>query len=146
MNTLTTDIVAVTERAARVELGRFFRLHADRIRQGNRAFLPMFSERIDAAWHQLTADPAAYAAFCAEHAGAPVTHVSTMGKGAVPWIAEYEERFGMLPVVWFASASGTIDQAAYDLYREHGRVEASWNCGPGGGDDSVTPPEQGSAT
>ncbi|MFF4403437.1 hypothetical protein [Streptomyces sp. NPDC001404] len=145
MHTITADTVSVTSERALMELGRFFQLHADRTRNGDTAFMPMFSERIDATWHDLKTDPHAYKAFCAEHAGRSVTHLSTTGTGTVPWVTEYEETFGAtLPVVWFASVDGRIDRDAYDRYLKTGAVKASWNCGPstGDGDGSLTGPEQ----
>ncbi|WP_372412082.1 hypothetical protein [Streptomyces luteireticuli] len=135
MSTITTtDVESATERQALAELGKFFQLHADRTAAGDTSLMPMFSGRIDAAWHRLNDDPQACAQFCTDHAGRQVTHVSTLGRGFVQWTSDYEARFGALPVIWFAAATGSINQAAYELYRSTGRVEASWNCGPGGGD------------
>ncbi|MCD9145913.1 hypothetical protein [Streptomyces albireticuli] len=135
MSTITTtDVESVTERQALAELSKFFQLHAARTGRGDSSFMPMFSGRIDEAWHRLSDDRQAYAQFCTDNAGRQVTHVSTLGRGPIQWTSDYEARFGALPVIWFAATTGSINQAAYELYRSTGRIEASWNCGPGGGD------------
>ena len=113
--------------AARTELARFLAL-ADELDSG----LPMFSEFVDAAWHDLVADAEGYARFCAG-AGVPaVEHVSGMTEGParIGWVADYERRWGALPVAWFADASGTVDTTAAAAYHRAGTVTASWDCTP----------------
>ncbi|WP_432587019.1 hypothetical protein ABVG11_15205 [Streptomyces sp. HD1123-B1] len=121
------------------ELGKFFALFGERQARGDNRPMPMFSERIDDAWHRLTADSEGLASFCARHAGIPVGHVPVQGSGNVDWVQEYTTRFGALPHVWFTDASGQIDTVALHRYEREGIVVTGWDCTPvpSGGDDEV---------
>ncbi|MBV6696255.1 hypothetical protein KV557_03820 [Kitasatospora aureofaciens] len=124
------------------ELGRFFAIAGRRLAAGDRA-PEMFSGAIDAAWHRLAGDKAAHIAFTTAHAGFALTHVEDAGSGDVAWVAEYENAYGPLPMVWFTNESGVVDTAAWHRYRDAGQVWASWKCGPvGGGDDSCPEPSE----
>ncbi|MFE6049906.1 hypothetical protein ACFQ6N_04055 [Kitasatospora sp. NPDC056446] len=120
------------------ELGRFFTIAAHRIEAGQAA-PEMFSAAVDAAWHRLVSDPAAYDAFALRHAGRRLAHAEDAGTGLVSWVGAYEEAYGPLPEVWFTDAHGTVDTEALAHYRETGEVRASWNCSPepGDGDDAA---------
>ncbi|WP_030299067.1 hypothetical protein [Streptomyces katrae] len=117
-----------TATVERTELARFLTIAGQRHRAGYK--LPeMFSGAIDAFWHEQL-DAPTYDAFSTEHAGAVVGHNPTSGSGAIEWVAAYEEAYGPLPAVWFTDERGRLDGEAFAAYRESGRVEASWNCGP----------------
>ncbi|MER7790917.1 hypothetical protein [Streptomyces sp. NPDC097640] len=116
------------------ELGKFFTLYAERQARGDDRVMPMFSARIDAAWHRLNTHPAALAAFSERHAGMPVGHAPLKGSGRVNWIEEYAARFGTLPAVWFADASGWVDTDALGRYERTGTVVTNWDCSPVPGD------------
>lgn len=62
-------------------------------------------------------------------------HQASRGNGRISWIPDYEARFGKLPAVWFADATGTVDQTAYATYCTTGEVFHSWDCTPAGDDD-----------
>ncbi|MEV6132967.1 hypothetical protein AB0M05_40315 [Streptomyces violaceusniger] len=131
------------------ELGKFFALYAERQSCGDDRVMPMFSDRIDAAWHHLATDSAALASFCHRHASIPVGHRSIKGSGRVDWIDEYTARFGALPTVWFADASGRIDTDILSRYERTGTVVTNWDCSPvpsgGDGDDEVATPTETAA-
>jgi hypothetical protein len=95
----------------------------------------MFSPCIDQAWHTLLAAPDSYAQFSREVCGRILGHQASMGNGRISWVSDYEARFGSLPLLWFADASGTVDQTAYATYRETGEVFHSWDCNPTTDDD-----------
>ncbi|MFE9060166.1 hypothetical protein [Streptomyces violaceusniger] len=126
------------------ELGKFLTLYAERQSRGDDRVMPMFSARIDAAWHHLAADSGAIAAFCLRYAGIPIGHAPVKGAGRVDWVDEYTVRFGALPPVWFADASGRIDRDTLSRYEHTGIVVTDWDCSPvpsgGEGDDEVATP------
>jgi hypothetical protein len=105
------------------ELARFFAVSAD-----STQMCPMFSPFIDQAWHGLIAVPHSYAQFSREACGQVLGHQVSWGEGRVPWVGDYEARFGTLPPLWFADATGTVDQTAYATYRANGEVFHSWDC------------------
>jgi hypothetical protein len=122
-----------------VELGRFLAISARRFDAGDSG-PEMFGAAIDAAWHTLLQDPAAYTEFATEHAGRTIGHSPAQGEGFIGWVAAYEEAYGPLPEIWFTDTDGTVDTAALDRYRETGKVWARWDCTPVPGDgDDVTP-------
>ncbi|MES4908221.1 MULTISPECIES: hypothetical protein [unclassified Streptomyces] len=129
------------------ELGNFFTLYAERQARGDDRVMPMFSARIDAAWHQLNTDPAALAAFCDRHAGLPVGHAPLKGSGRVGWVEEYAARFGTLPAVWFTDVSGQVDTDLLGRYERTGIVITDWDCSPvpGDGGDVAKPPRPATA-
>jgi hypothetical protein len=107
------------------ELARFFTVAAD-----STQMCPMFSNYIDQAWHTLLATPDSYAHFSREACGQVLGHQESQGDGPIPWVSCYEVRFGKLSPLWFADATGTIDQTAYAAYRATGEVFHSWDCNP----------------
>ncbi|WP_448330769.1 hypothetical protein [Streptomyces sp. DSM 41534] len=131
------------------ELGKFFALYAERRSRGDNRVMPMFSARVDAAWHHLATDPADLASFCHRFAGTPIGHAPVKGAGRVDWIDEYTDRFGALPAVWFADASGKIDAEILSRYERTGTVVTNWDCSPvpsgGEGDDEVATPTRTAA-
>lgn len=136
-----TGTAAAADADTLCELGRFLVVFGGRVLRGRRGPVPMFSGRIDAAWHRLAGDPDAHAAFARRHAGVPVAHRPGAGAGPVGWIEDYEAAYGPLPAVWFTDEAGRLDEAAYAAYRSGAGVRASWNCAPSGGDgdDDVAP-------
>lgn len=110
---------------ALTELARFFAVTAD-----SAQICPMFSAFVDRTWHILLSTPDTYAQFSREACGQVLGHQVSLGEGRIPWIPDYENRFGKLPPLWFADASGTVDQAAYAAYRATGEVFHSWDCNP----------------
>ncbi len=115
---------------ALAELARFFAVVVD-----SAPMCPMFSTYIDQAWHTLLAAPDSYAQFSTEACGQVLGHQASLGDGRIPWVSDYEARFGKLPPLWFADATGTVDQTAYAAYRETGEVFRSWDCNPITDDD-----------
>lgn len=107
------------------ELARFFAVAAD-----STQMCPMFSTFIDQAWHALLATPGSYAQFSREACGQVLGHQESLGEGRIPWVCDYETRFGKLVALWFADVTGTVDQTAYATYRETGEVFHSWDCNP----------------
>lgn len=90
----------------------------------------MFSACIDQAWHILFSTPDSYAQFSRDACGQILGHQASLEDGRIPWVPDYETRFGKLPPLWFADASGTVDQTAYAAYRATGEVFHSWDCHP----------------
>lgn len=90
----------------------------------------MFSTYIDQAWHTLLSTPDSYAQFSREACDQVLGHRESLGDGRIPWVPNYEARFGKLPPLWFADSTGTVDQTAYATYRATGEVFHSWDCSP----------------
>lgn len=65
------------------------------------------------------------------------------------WVDEYTARFGALPPVWFADASGRIDTDILSQYERTGTVVTNWDCSPvpsgGDGDGEVATPTRTAA-
>ncbi|MGH3566851.1 MAG: hypothetical protein ACRDRH_12625 [Pseudonocardia sp.] len=112
------------------ELARFFAISAE-----STQMCPMFSPCVDQAWHTLLATPDSYAKFSREACGQVLRHQASLGDGLIPWVSDYEARFGKLAPLWFADATGAVDQMAYATYRATGEVFHSWDCSPTGDDD-----------
>ncbi|MGH3827619.1 MAG: hypothetical protein ACRDQX_10670 [Pseudonocardiaceae bacterium] len=129
LNTTLPPAQADTDDAL-IELARFFAIAAD-----STQMCPMFSTYIDQAWHILLATPDSYAQFSRDACGQVLGHQASLGDGRISWVPAYEARFGKLPPLWFADATGTVDQAEYTTYRETGEVFHSWDCGPTTNDD-----------
>lgn len=110
---------------ALTELARFFAVAAD-----STQMCPMFSTYIDQAWHTLFSTPDSYAQFSRDACGQILGHQASLGDGRIPWVPDYEARFGKLPPLWFAGATGTVDQTAYAAYCATGEVFHSWDCNP----------------
>ncbi len=110
---------------ALTELARFFAVAA-----ASTQMCPMFSTYVDRAWHTLLATPDSYAQFSREACGRVLGHQASQGEGRIPWVPGYEARFGKLAALWFADATGTVDQTAYATYRATGEVFHSWDCNP----------------
>ena len=91
------------------ELARFFAVAAE-----GAQMCPMFSNYIDQAWHTLLATPDSYTHF--------LGHQESQGDGPIPWVSDYEARFGKLSPLWFADATGAVDQTAYAAYRATGEA------------------------
>lgn len=108
---------------ALTELARFFAITAD-----SAQMCAMFSHYIDQTWHTLLSTPDSYAHFSREACGQVLGHQESLGDGRIPWVSDYEARFGKLSPLWFADATGTVDQAVYAAYRETGEVFHSWDC------------------
>lgn len=140
--TSTADMRAVNEAKALDELGRFFRLAREHSVPGSGTTMPMFSEYVDAAWHRLLREPDGYGAFCQRWTGVPMGHRESAGGVPVDWVPVYEAVHGLLPDVWFADASGRVDEGALAEYRRTGVVTADWDCAPvpGDGDDMTGEP------
>jgi hypothetical protein len=115
---------------ALTELARFFAVAAD-----STQMCPMFSTYVDQEWHILLSTPDSYAQFSREACGQVLGHQANLGDGRIPWVSDYEARFGTLPPLWFADATGTVDRTAYATYRAIGEVFHSWDCNPAGDDD-----------
>lgn len=107
------------------ELARFFAVAVD-----SAQVCPMFSTYIDQAWHTLLATPDSYAQFSWEACGQVLGHQASLGEGRIPWVSDYEVRFGKLSPLWFADATGAVDQTAYASYRATGETFRSWDCNP----------------
>ncbi|MDQ3760566.1 MAG: hypothetical protein M3460_02355 [Actinomycetota bacterium] len=105
------------------ELARFFTVAVD-----STQMCPMFSRFIDQAWHTLLCTPDSYTHFSREACGQVLGHQESLGDGRIPWVSDYEARFGKLSSLWFADATGTVDQTAYTGYRATGEVFRSWDC------------------
>lgn len=119
----------ITTEKAMVELARYLQIAADRADRGRST--PMFSPYIDAVWHDALTNPATYAEFSLQHIGEVLDHRHDEGRGVVPWVADYEQRFGSpLPAAWFAGEDGTLDDEALAAYRTTGEIVASWRCRP----------------
>ncbi len=112
------------------ELARFFTVAAD-----STQMCPMFSPCIDQAWHTLLVTSDSYAQFSHEACGRVLSHQPSLRNGRIPWVSDYEARFGQLPPSWFADETGKVDQAAYATCRATGEVFHSWDCSPAGDDD-----------
>lgn len=112
------------------ELARFFAVAAD-----STQMCPMFSTYIDQAWHTLLSTPDLYAQFSREACGQVLGHQASVGGGRIPWISDYEARFGQLHPLWFADATGTVDKTAYAAYRATGEIFHSWDCSPATDED-----------
>jgi hypothetical protein len=110
---------------ALTELARFFAVAA-----GSTQMCPMFSTYIDQAWHTLFSTPNSYAKFSRDACGQILGHQARLGDGRIPWVPDYEARFGKLPPLWFADVTGTVDQTAYAAYCATGEVFHSWDCNP----------------
>ncbi|MGQ0775345.1 MAG: hypothetical protein ACT4NY_13130 [Pseudonocardiales bacterium] len=115
---------------ALTELARFFTVVV-----GSTQMCPMFSTYIDQAWHTMLSTPDAYAQFSRDACGQVLGHQARLGEGRIPWISSYEGHFGTLPPLWFADATGVVDQTAYATYRATGEVFHSWDCNPITDDD-----------
>jgi len=107
------------------ELARFL---ADAVNTSQ--MCPMFSTYIDQVRNTLLATPESYAQFSWEACGQVLDHQASPGDGRIPWVSDYEARFGKLPPLWFADSTGTVDPTAYAAYRETGEVFHSWDCNP----------------
>ncbi|KZL16598.1 hypothetical protein PsAD2_03417 [Pseudovibrio axinellae] len=107
---------------AKAELQKVFKLAARGIH------IEMFSEFIDAAWHELLENQKEYEKFSISSCGFIVPHTEGSGKGTVNFVEAYEREFGPLPDLWFASISGDINVGALSHYRDTGEVVASWTC------------------
>jgi Bacterial protein of unknown function (DUF899) len=112
------------------ELARFLTVAAD-----STEICPMFSSYIDQTWHDLLSTPDRYAQFSRGACGKVIEHQASQGEGRISWISDYETRFGKLPSLWFADATGAVDQIAYAAYRATGEVFHSWDCTPETDDD-----------
>ncbi|PZS37958.1 MAG: hypothetical protein DLM62_16415 [Pseudonocardiales bacterium] len=115
---------------ALTELARFFAITKE-----SAQMCPMFSSYIDQAWHTLICTPDSYAQFSREACGQILGHHESLGEGQIPWVSDYEARFGKLSPLWFADAGGTVDQTAYAAYCATGEVFHSWDCTPATDDD-----------
>jgi hypothetical protein len=74
---------------ALTELARFFAVAA-----GSTQMCPMFSTYIDQAWHTLFSTPDSYAQFSRDACGQILGHQASLGDGRIPWVPDYEARFG----------------------------------------------------
>jgi hypothetical protein len=110
---------------ALTELARFFAVAA-----ASTQMCPMFSTYVDQAWHTLLTTPDSYAQFSREACGRVLSHQASLGEGQISWVPDYEARFGKLAALWFADATGTVDQTAYATYRATSEVFHSWDCNP----------------
>lgn len=108
---------------ALTELARFFAITAE-----SAQMCPMFSSYIDQTWHTLLSTPDSYAHFSREACGQVVGHQESLGDGRILWVSDYEANFGKLSPLWFADATGTVDQTAYAAYRATGEIFRSWDC------------------
>lgn len=110
---------SINQDTAREELGRYLSLRI--------TGAPMFSGYIDDVWHGMQEHRGEYAAFSREHWGELVEHhpfePGDVVYNEIPWVIDYEKKFGDLPVVWFARADGSIDEELRDHYRRTGKVE-----------------------
>lgn len=88
------------------ELRRYFALVALEVSP-----LGMFSYAIDTLWHRFIAYSAGYRSFCTRVFGGMVDHQPNTPRTPVPkcalknFIDAYEHEFGVLPAIWFDSAS-----------------------------------------
>ncbi|MFC7442597.1 hypothetical protein [Laceyella putida] len=115
---------------AEEELGRFFQLFGEGVKE-----LSMPSGFIDSVWHRLLKCQTKYKAFCLQTVGKEVGHAQDSGEGRVPWVRDYEKRFGSLHPVWFMDAHGNLDQIVYNEYKATGEwTRGSWRCRPIPGD------------
>src|SRR5262249_52266379 len=115
---------------ALIELARFFAVAAD-----SAEMCPMFSSYIDQAWHTLLSTPRVYAQFSREARGKVFKPQASQGEGRISWVSDYETRFGNPPPLWFADATGAVDQTAYAAYHATGEVFHSWDRTPEKDDD-----------
>lgn len=122
MTAVDTNVETV---AVRDELAKFFAL-ADLL--GGE--LEMFSPCIDAEWHALISDPVAYEKFCKDAGTSVWGHKAASGVSVIEWVPEYHDRWGDLPRLWFADATGRVDEGKYQEYFASKVVEASWDCTP----------------
>lgn len=81
-------------------------------------------------WHTLLATPDSYSHFSREACGRVLGHQEGQGDDPIPWVSDYEARFGKLSPLWFADTTGAVDQTAYDAYRATGKVFHSGDCNP----------------
>ncbi|WP_156418537.1 hypothetical protein [Aureimonas sp. D3] len=109
----------ISKEAAIKELGRYFQLRIPGA--------PMFSDYIDDVWHDMMADREAYDEFARTNWGQLVEHHEFEEGDAVyaeiPWVKDYEQKFGKLPAVWFARSDGSIDTELQTEYQETGKIE-----------------------
>jgi hypothetical protein len=93
--------------------------------------LSMFSERIDAAWHQRLEMPDEYESSCLSLGIAPIGHVSAEEAtlpSTLDWVNTYEARWGPLPEQWFADAEGRVDGVARQAYLSSRSVASTGCC------------------
>lgn len=124
------------------ELGRFFQVARDYTgATGELAKMPACP--VDTAWHSLMADDAAFEAFVDAQLGGDVTvkHVESGGHDPIEWVPLYEQKFGVLPDVWFVGTDGSVDTEALAAYRAGNPATLSWDCTPGFGDRPVNLPK-----
>lgn len=123
------------------ELGRFFEL-AGAVAQSGRDLRSMLmpSCAVDAFWHWLEEDEGFAEEFSTFYAGEPLFHIPGddprgvgTGFGDIPWVADYEAKFGPLDQVWFTDANGVVNDEALNKYWATGEVRLSWDCNPGRG-------------
>lgn len=129
LNSTLTSADAGTSDAL-TELARFFAVAAD-----SSEMCPMFSGYIDQVWHTLLATPHLYAEFSRKACDQVLEHQASQGEGRISWVPDYEARFGKLPPLWFADATGVVDRTAHAAYHATGEVFRSWDCSPETGDD-----------
>lgn len=124
---MVTAVVAQGRK--RDELKRFLELFAQ---SGGEETFGMFSEYIDAEWHQWQADDGrGFDEWCGQNLGVQVDHVETKERGTVTWVEAYHRRWGRLSPEWFADSNGQIDNKQYDEYLQRGVVTAGgWDCTP----------------
>lgn len=146
------------------ELGKFFQVVDSLDKEGKgMSMMVMPACIVDTLWHQLDGSPE-FDAWTQELTGSKFEHVNdydkypeARGYGQIPWVARYEEMFGMLSAVWFMDESGTMDQARYKRYLETSsmvsgfpclskptrpplhEVKGSWKCVPKRVDSGVLP-------
>lgn len=119
------QVTTISRELAKEELAKFFSLAAESSER-----MGMFSPYIDNTWHQMEQD-GTIDGFAIEACGRPVSHNRwNAGPAFVPWVAQYQEKYGDLPSIWFADEDGKVHEDAYADYCATREVIASWDCNP----------------
>lgn len=120
----TTLVMDEMKIAAERELGRFFTLFGDGVKN-----LVMPKSIVDEVWHEkLKKDD--YNEFCMKNAKQYVVHAPNKGNGEIKWFTKYEEKYGKLDKVWFTNKNGILDKKSYQIYLENGKPSMEWDCKP----------------
>ena len=117
-NVLSTPVLNPLE-----ELAKFISLQVKDVPNG------MFSSFIDSAWHKLTQNEDEYHQFCMKHAGRHITHLEMKGYGDIPWVKDYEDKFGTLGDEWFCDENGNLSVENRAKYHTTRSIKSGWDCG-----------------
>ncbi|MEK4758634.1 hypothetical protein NSS69_11905 [Macrococcus sp. FSL W8-0367] len=114
----------IEKELAEVELKKFFSL----LDSEQEYYMPRCV--VDKVWHEKLKDEEEYKKFCMNYSKSYVKHEENKGKGDIPWVSKYENKFGKLAPVWFTNEEGDLLNDTYERYIKEGEIHLEWDCVP----------------